>query len=250
MLRPTAHAERPGSHASRPSTSGGSRSPSPWDRDLPSNRRAGSPSSPKRSGSPTHRRRKPNAFRAAFDAGKLPLTVERFGPTQSLEWTKDPTDVDLSYLLPLLIEGVALQKEPYFFAASEGLMEILEACGGGDGRQGSRLASLVPDLVPPIRAALNRRDERTSFVILRALQSLVVADPRVLPQLQKHYRAILPSFNILRTKSQWFDGPNPHGKTSMPNAVQETLEIMEMHGDEGGFREISRFVPSYKSCLF
>lgn len=149
-----------------------------------------------------------------------------------------PDGAGLPSLPAALLPGITLRSDPYQFAAVEGLFQMLEVGG-------PKVLPVIPQLIHPIKTALNTRDKDTSFIVIRALQELVVCYPGVAGALVKHYRHFLPVFNILKGKTSW-----SNGTCSMPDMVQETLELLEMHGTEGGYHELKRMVPTYESCMF
>jgi hypothetical protein len=80
--------------------------------------------------------------------------------------------------------------------------------------------------------------------VLRAIQQLAVGGPAVVRELAKGYHKFLPAFNIMRVKR----GKGGTG-TAVANLVDETLEVLEMNGDENAFRDLRKMIPNYTSCM-
>jgi len=180
-----------------------------------------------------------NEFVERFDAGSLPIRLEPLlsGNGMKLAWTQDIEELDYYHMLPLFFKGIVEKTDPYQFAAEEGLFQLLEVGG-------SKVVPVIPQIVKPIKAALNLRDKEISFTVLRVLQELVMCDENAAHSLAKHYRMFLPVFNILKAKTGWTDGTG-----NMPDAIQETMEMLEIYGGEESYDELKRMVPTYVSCV-
>ena len=57
---------------------------------------------------------------------------------------------------------------------------------------------VLPQLIVPLKAALNTRDRGVIAVALRLLQKLVLATPGAGPALVPYYRQLLPVLNLYR----------------------------------------------------
>ena len=91
---------------------------------------------------------------------------------------------------------------------------------------------MIPQLIIPIKTALNTRDPLVMVKTLKVLQALVNCDvqpdgPCLIGQaLVPYYRQILPVLNM------------------------ETLEMFELLGGEDAFINIKYLVPTYQSVVY
>lgn len=71
----------------------------------------------------------------------------------------------------------------------------LSSCAGG-----SKILPVIPQLIIPIKTALNTRDEAVMCVTLQLLQKLVLSADLVGEALVPYYRQILPILNLYKNK--------------------------------------------------
>jgi hypothetical protein len=65
---------------------------------------------------------------------------------------------------------------------------------------GNRILPVIPQLIIPIKTALNTRDPAVIAVCLQLLQKLVLSGELVGQALVPYYRQILPIFNLYITR--------------------------------------------------
>eukprot|EP00941_MAST-03F_sp_MAST-3F-sp1_P004457 g4457.t1 len=186
--------------------------PLPQEKVIPLSPKKKKPLSPKKK----RLRALANTFKKSYDDRKLPLRFESDQSGRRLRWTTGFHNLDFHYFLPLFVSGISIDSDPYTFVAVEGAFQMIEE--GGKVIQG-----VIPDLVQPMKALLYKREEKSSFIVLRLLQELASSDMEVSLSLVKHFREILPIFNIMRQKSWKSNG------VYVADAVEETLELLEMH---------------------
>ncbi|KAF4713862.1 hypothetical protein FOZ62_014050, partial [Perkinsus olseni] len=160
-----------------------------------------------------------------------------------IQWKVDIDKLDYHHYLPIFFDGIREKEEPYRFLAVEGVYDLLE-------RGGSKILPVIPQLIIPIKTALNTRDPEVIATTLKMLQTLVLSGEMVGEALVPYYRQILPVFNI-------FKNSNTHSKDKMDygqrkrlvlgDLVEETLEIFEIHGGEDAFINIKYMIPTYES---
>lgn len=117
---------------------------------------------------------------------------------------------------------------------------------------GNKVLPVVPQLVLPIKAALNTRDRRIICKIFKVLQSLVKSGPYVGEALVPYYRQILPVFNmiLLLEKRANLGDQIDYGQRKRENLVDlayETLEMLQETGGEDAYINIKYMVPMYES---
>ncbi|KAF4675070.1 hypothetical protein FOL46_002986 [Perkinsus olseni] len=187
-------------------------------------------------------RRKPikaSEFRRFYDRGDLPIQISHAGTWNRIQWKVDIDKLDYHHYLPIFFDGIREKEEPYRFLAVEGVYDLLE-------RGGSKILPVIPQLIIPIKTALNTRDPEVIATTLKMLQTLVLSGEMVGEALVPYYRQILPVFNI-------FKNSNTHSKDKMDygqrkrlvlgDLVEETLEIFEIHGGEDAFINIKFYPP-------
>lgn len=67
---------------------------------------------------------------------------------------------------------------------------------------GSKILPVIPQLIIPIKTALNTRDPDIISVMLKVIQKLVLSGDMVGEALVPYYRQILPIFNIFRNSNK------------------------------------------------
>ena len=154
----------------------------------------------------------------------------------------------------MFFSGLCETEEPYAFLARQGIHDLLD-------KGGSKILPVVPQLIIPIKKALNTRNIQVITTTLKVLQHLVESADMVGEALVPYYRQILPIFNLFKNKN----GMNIVGniivnlgdgiyysqqkRENIGDLIQETLEKFELTGGEDGFINIKYMVPTYESVL-
>ena len=125
-------------------------------------------------------------------------------------------------------------------------------------RRPAQVLPVIPQLIIPIKTALNTRDPNVMVKTLKVLQALVMADaqetgPALVGQaLVPYYRQILPVLNIFIRKNSNMGDSIDYGQKNRINLgdlIQETLELFEQFGGEDAFINIKYLVPTYQSIV-
>eukprot|EP01112_Ceratiomyxa_fruticulosa_P009319 TRINITY_DN242_c0_g1_i2.p1 TRINITY_DN242_c0_g1~~TRINITY_DN242_c0_g1_i2.p1 ORF type:complete len:258 (+),score=63.25 TRINITY_DN242_c0_g1_i2:275-1048(+) len=188
---------------------------------------------------------KPSNFRRFYERGDLPIAVEHRANGNTLTWKVQPEDLDYHYYLPIFFDGLSEEKEPYRFLAREGVNNMLE-------RGGAKIILVLPQLIIPIKSALNTRNPDTICNILHVLQKLVLSGDRVGEALVPYYHQILPIFNLFKNKNKNIGDAIDYSQRKRENIgdlIQETLNLFEQHGGEHAFINIKYMIPTYESCM-
>lgn len=117
---------------------------------------------------------------------------------------------------------------------------------------GNKILPVIPQLIIPIKKALNTRNPKVVCTTLKALQHLVVAADLVGEALVPYYRQILPILNIFKNKNlNSGDGIDysQQRRENVGDLIQETLEGFERRGGPDAFINIKYMVPTYESCM-
>jgi hypothetical protein len=183
---------------------------------------------PNQSGAKLPRYITESKFRLHYDRGDLPIQVEHDRGAR-IRW-KDETFEDFNYkiFLPIFIDGIREKTDPYRFLSIQGTFDLLDNVG-------DTVIKVIPDLIPPLKSALNTRDPEIIAIALKVIQKLVLSSDISGDVLVPFYRQLLPIFNMYKTKN-WNSGDkfeySQRKKLNLGDLIQETLEIMEMNGGD------------------
>jgi hypothetical protein len=171
--------------------------------------------------------------------------IEHSGTSNKLIWKASKEKLDYHHYLPIFFEGLREKQHPYAFIAREGVADLLKAGG-------TKILPVIPQLVLPIKTALNTRDPEVVCTMLQILQVLVASGEMIGEALVPYYRQILPVFNLFITRNVNIGDAIEYGQRKRQNVgdlVQETLELFELHGGEDAFVNIKYLVPTYTSVV-
>lgn len=197
-------------------------------------------------------------FRKFYERGDLPIQIEHGGVANSLSWKVDIQKLDCHHYLPIFFDGLRETEDPYSFMALKGVEDMLKMCGVG------KVLPVIPQLIIPIKTALNTRDMDVITKTLKILQKMVVMNNQMSGLLQEtggnligqalvpYYRQILPVLNIfIRKNENTGDGIvyGQQNQETMGDLITETLEIFEKYGGPDAFINIKYLVPVYQSVV-
>jgi len=142
--------------------------------------------------------------------------------------------LDFHHYLPIFFDGLREKEEPYRFLAVEGVFDMLQ-------HGGQKILPVIPQLIIPLKTALNTRDPSVIAITLKVLQQLVVSGELIGEALVPYYRQILPVLNIFKSKNVNIGDAISYSQRKRVNIgdlIQETLELLEGHGGEDAFINI------------
>eukprot|EP00768_Dysnectes_brevis_P001464 gnl/Dysnectes_brevis/137_a162_4229.p1 GENE.gnl/Dysnectes_brevis/137_a162_4229~~gnl/Dysnectes_brevis/137_a162_4229.p1 ORF type:complete len:246 (-),score=50.64 gnl/Dysnectes_brevis/137_a162_4229:37-774(-) len=206
-----------------------------------SKHRTGPPSS----GAFTIRKFPASDFRLFYDRGDLPIAIEHTGSGNKLMWKANIEMLDFHHYLPIFFEGLREKDHPYAFLAREGVTNMLE-----HGR--AKVLPVIPQLIIPIKTALNTRDPEIICVVLHAIQLLVLSNDFAGQALVPYYRQILPILNLFASRNVNIGDSIYYGQRHRKNVgdlIWETLELLERHGGSDAYVNLKFLVPTYTSCM-
>jgi hypothetical protein len=184
-------------------------------------------------------------FRRFYERGDLPIQIEHRGVHNRIGWKVDIEKLDYHHYLPIFFDGLREKEEPYRFLAVQGVFDMLE-------HGGSKILPVIPQLIIPVKTALNTRDPQVICTVLKVLQQMVVSGEMIGEALVPYYRQILPIFNIFKNGNMnigdRIDYSQQKRKT-LGDLIVETLEMFEVHGGEDAFINIKYMIPTYESCV-
>ncbi len=91
--------------------------------------------------------------------------------------------LDYHHYLPIFFDGIRETQEPYRFLAVKGVEDMLRVGG-------SKILPVIPQLIIPIKTALNTRDHSVMCITLQLLQKLVLSADLVGEALVPYYRQV------------------------------------------------------------
>jgi len=97
-----------------------------------------------------------------YDRGDLPISVEFAGAHRRIKWKMEPELLDYQLYLPIFFEGIREVDEPYNFLADKGCDQLLE-------RGSSKILSVLPKIIIPIKQGLEVKDNNVMCIMLRKL---------------------------------------------------------------------------------
>ena len=133
-------------------------------------------------------------FRRFYERGDLPISIEH-GPQNRIAWKVDIQQLDYHHYLPIFFEGIREKADPYRFLAVQGVFDMLE-------KGGAKVLPVIPQLIIPVKTALNTRDSEIIGITMKVLGALVQCSDTVGEALVPYYRQILPIFNLYKMKNK------------------------------------------------
>eukprot|EP00746_Dinoflagellata_sp_MGD_P163459 gnl/MRDRNA2_/MRDRNA2_91505_c0_seq1.p1 gnl/MRDRNA2_/MRDRNA2_91505_c0~~gnl/MRDRNA2_/MRDRNA2_91505_c0_seq1.p1 ORF type:complete len:300 (+),score=55.45 gnl/MRDRNA2_/MRDRNA2_91505_c0_seq1:99-998(+) len=200
---------------------------------------------PPRAGAISRRPISKTEFRRFYDRGDLPIQIYHGAVGGKIAWKVDIEKLDYHHYLPIFFDGLREKEDPYRFLAVQGVYDMLD-------KGGSKILPVVPQLIIPLKTALNTRDVGVIATVLKVLQALVLSGEMIGEALVPYYRQILPIFNIFKNKNLNLGDKIDYSQRKRMNLgdlIEETLEIFEIHGGEDAFINIKYMIPVYESCV-
>ncbi|KAG2461131.1 PACRG protein, partial [Polypterus senegalus] len=188
---------------------------------------------------------KPTVFRKFYERGDFPIALEHDTKGNKIAWKVEIEKLDYHHYLPLFFDGLCETTHPYEFFARQGVHDMLE-------HGGAKILPVLPQLIVPIKNALNTRNRQVICTTLKVLQHLVISADMIGEALVPYYRQILPILNIFKNMNiNSGDGIDysQQKRENIGDLIQETLEVFERCGGENAFINIKYMVPTYESCM-
>jgi hypothetical protein len=203
------------------------------------------PSHPPKAGATAPRPITKTEFRRFYDRGDLPIQIFHGAVGGKIAWKVDIEKLDYHHYLPIFFDGLREKEDPYRFLAVQGTYDMLE-------KGGPKVLPVVPQLIIPIKTALNTRDPVLMTTMMKVLIELVQSGDMIGEALVPYYRQILPVFNIFKNHNSNLGDKMEYSQRKRMNLgdlISETLGVLEMHGGEDAFINIKYMIPTYESCV-
>jgi len=205
----------------------------------------GMPAGPPKAGAIARRVVKTTEFRRFYDRGDLPIQIFHGAVGGKIAWKVDIDKLDYHHYLPLFFDGIREKEEPYRFLSIQGVNDMLE-------KGGSKVLPVVPQLIIPLKTALNTRDPEIMAPTLKIIQTLVLSGDMIGEALVPYYRQLLPVLNIFKNNNQNIGDKIDYSqrkKINLGDLIEETLQLLETYGGEDAFINIKYMIPVYESCV-
>lgn len=185
-------------------------------------------------------------LRRFYERGDLPISIDHRGVKNKIQWKVEVTKLDYHHYLPIFFDGLRENEEPYRFLAEQGVYDMLEHGGS------TKILPVIPQLIIPLKTALNTRDPLVLVRVLKVIQTLVDSGELIGEALVPYYRQILPVLNIFKNKNVNTGDAIDYSQQKRQNLgelVNETLEKLELTGGEDAFINIKYMIPTYESVV-
>eukprot|EP00753_Platysulcus_tardus_P007897 PLAT15521.4.p1 GENE.PLAT15521.4~~PLAT15521.4.p1 ORF type:complete len:350 (-),score=139.21 PLAT15521.4:61-984(-) len=191
-------------------------------------------------------------FRRFYERGDLPVQIDHSGVTNKIHWKVDPQKLDYHHYLPIFFDGLREVEEPYRFLSEDGVFDMIS-------KAPEKILPVIPQIIIPVKTALNTRDPEVIVRVLKVLQRLVVCDTAlegggglIGQALVPYYRQLLPIFNLFKNFNNNTGDKIDYGQrkhTNLGDLIQETLQLFEIHGGEDAYINIKYLIPTYESVV-
>ncbi|XP_071800595.1 parkin coregulated gene protein-like [Asterias amurensis] len=190
------------------------------------------------------REAQPSVFKKLYDRGDLPIVLKHDSMGNKIIWKVEIETLDYHHFLPVFFDGLTEMEHPYSFFAYQGISDLLE-------HGGTKILPVVPQLIIPIKEALNTRNKQVVCTSLKVLNCLVESADLVGEALVPYYRHILPVLNLFKNQNiNLGDGIeySQQKRENLGDLIEETLSTLEQYGGDEAYMYIKYMVPTYQSC--
>jgi len=205
----------------------------------------GLPPGPAKAGAIAPRVVTKSEFRRFYDRGDMPIQIFHGAVGGKIAWKVDVDKLDYHHYLPIFFDGIREKEEPYRFLSVQGVFDMLE-------KGGSKVLPVVPQLIIPLKTALNTRDPEVVSTTLKIIQALVLSADMIGEALVPYYRQLLPVFNIFKNNNTNIGDSidfSQRKRLNLGELIEETLQLLEVHGGEDAFINIKYMIPVYESAV-
>eukprot|EP00052_Salpingoeca_macrocollata_P027391 m.260043 g.260043 ORF g.260043 m.260043 type:complete len:223 (+) comp22738_c0_seq3:3630-4298(+) len=192
---------------------------------------------------------KPTNFRFFYERGDFPIALSSDAKGNKILWKVPAEKLDYQHYLPLFFDGLSELQHPYAFFAEQGVKDLVAVAAE---TAPQKVLSVIPQLIIPLKNALNTRNAAIMCKTLKIIQFLVTSVPGAGESLVPYYRQILPMFNTFKSKSvNTGDGIDysQAKKQDLGALIGETLETLERYGGPDAFINIKYMIPTYESVV-
>lgn len=120
-------------------------------------------------------------FKTFYDRNDLPIVCNFSGATRCIEWRVAITQLDYHHYLPVFFEGLREPTDPCKFLADRGCDDLIR-------KGGPKLLPVLPQLILPLKSALQTKRKDVVVKTLKKMQLLVQTSPEVAQAMVPYYR--------------------------------------------------------------
>ena len=186
-------------------------------------------------------------FRRCYERGDLPVQLQHCGVSNKILWKVEIERLDYTYYLPLFFTGLREVEDPVAFLATQGARDMISCSAAAHTR---KVLPCIPQLIIPIKTALNTRIPSVIIRICRVLQLMCEAEELIGQALVPYFRQILPILSIFAKHNVNLGDAMEYGGATKNcgDVIMETLNTFERCAGEDAFINIKYLVPTYQSC--
>ena len=174
------------------------------------------------------------------------MQVSHGGVCNKIQWKVDIDKLDYNHYLPLFFTGLREVEDPIAFLATQGAIDMIESSAA---RRANKVLECIPQLIMPIKTALNTRIKPIIIRICRILQLMVRTEESVGAALVPYFRQLLPILNIFVPKNaNRGDAMEFDSAYNLSDIIHDTLQCFERCAGEMAYINIKYVVPTYQSC--
>uniref|UniRef100_A0A1D2A2J9 Uncharacterized protein n=2 Tax=Auxenochlorella protothecoides TaxID=3075 RepID=A0A1D2A2J9_AUXPR len=178
-------------------------------------------------------------FRRLYQRADLPIAVEQDRPGRTgLRWTQPLDQLDVPALLPIFVDGLIEEQEPYRMLAEAGTTALIA-------RGGEAVPQCIPHLIVPLKAALSSDRPRTVLRALSTLRALALSSPAAGVALLGYHRHLLPVLDRYMHHARCPGASIAGSGHEMQDAVWQTLGTLDATAGRDALRSIQYFIPVY-----
>lgn len=188
---------------------------------------------------------KPSIFRQKYCRGDIPVSMEHSKSGKGIKWHVEIAKLDIHHYLPLFFDGLREKEDPYRFLAVQGTHDLLS-------HPHTDVAPVVPQLIIPIKEALNTKDPDVIACAIKAIQTMVLCNEGAGVVLVPYYKQILPIFNLFAFKNCNLGDKFEYSqrmRVNLGDLIAEALELMEKSGGPNAYKNIKYMIPTYQSAV-
>ena len=187
--------------------------------------------------------KKQTDFQKYYLRGDFPISVSFSGANRALKWLVSPEKIDLNRYLPIFLTGLTEMEEPFIFIGEQASLQAIAA-------NGEKLIEIFPDLVLPLKKAIDSKETCVVIRGLKVFQALLTQNKKLSESLIPFYKNLLPSFaRHIHHNANLGDQTEYSQKKriNISDLMIETLNMLEQNGGSEAFVNIKYMIPLYQS---
>ncbi|GMH33226.1 hypothetical protein BSKO_01060 [Bryopsis sp. KO-2023] len=179
---------------------------------------------------PTFSCRGKGRFQHLYELGHIDFVSVRNGDVgKALKWRGPISDIDIATWLPIFMEGLAYDQEPFRFLALRGSADMISSADAD-------LHKFAFDSVGPLRQALSTGEPSIVVSCLDIMERMLKTDPQFGAHLNRFHR------KAVRVDM----GYSSNEAVVASDMVIRVLGLLQRHGGIGAAGAIKRYIPQFQ----